>query len=101
VVIGAAPVVLGLFAFAYAESNLRKVRRRRRARTAEVVAMAGVGAVVAVALLLASWVWLGKDVRGWQAGAVLVLCAAAGGLTPLLQAAVASRRPAGRTARSR
>ena len=101
VVIGAAPVVLGLFAFAYAESNLRKVRRRRRARNGELAAMGGVGAVVGVALLVASWVWLDKAVRGWEAGAVLLLCVLAGTLVPLLQAAVAARRPAGRTARSR
>jgi hypothetical protein len=63
--------------------------------------MGGVGAVVGVALLLASWVWLDKAVRGWEAGAVLLLCVLAGTLVPLLQAAVAARRPAGRTARSR
>ncbi len=101
VVIGAAPVVLGLFAFAYAEANLRKVRRRRRARNGELAAMGGVGAVVGVALLLASWVWLGKAVGGWESGGVLVLCTAAGSLVALLQAAVAARRPVGRSARNR
>ncbi|MGY1640628.1 Hsp70 family protein [Geodermatophilus sp. SYSU D00703] len=96
-----APLLLGLFAFAYAEADLRKVRRRRRARRGEIAAMAGIGAVVGLALLLTSWAWLDSAVRGWEAAVVLLACAAAGALSAPLQAAVLTARGTGRPTGSR
>ncbi len=95
----AAPVLLLLFAAAYAEAVLRRVWRRRRAGGGEIAAMAGVGALAGVALLLASWAGAGNVVPGLVAPAVLVAAGLAGGLLAPLQAALALRRVVERTAR--
>ncbi len=88
------PLLLLLFAAAYAEQVLRRVRRRRRSGTGEVAALAGVGAVAGLALLLASWVLAGVALPGLVAIAVLAVTAAAGALLAPLQAA-ATRRSVG------
>jgi molecular chaperone DnaK len=96
----AAPLLLLLFASAYAEAVLRRVWRRRRAGGGEIAAMAGVGSLAGVALLLASWAGASNAVPGLVALAVLLAAGLAGGLLAPLQAALAMRRArssAGRT----
>jgi hypothetical protein len=84
-VLKAAPLLLALFAVAYAESVLRLVRRRRRVRRADVGALGGVGAAAGLALVLASWTMAGHPVGMLRALTVVAACAAAGCVGALLQ----------------
>ena len=86
------PLVLGLFVLAYVEAILRPLRRRRVARGVDIAGLCGVGAVAGIAIVLVSWAIVGNDVTLPALLTTVVACAAAGGVLPLLVAAVSARR---------